>query len=251
MEDIQPGQVRWSGIPNRDPTPPSEFWPPPQTDFPISPRGSVVVGADVTTAGLPRREAYVMSMHSTAMSSQIDHESTRLDSLRRFLDRGIGVDAIRNGLWTSRNTSMVSSPRSPVTSQPQPLLDLNDEKSGYDSGSVDSDEVSLLEMLRASPTQDRSYLLRKPSGETEIVPENFLKRQFNEKRPECRDTQEACVIVRCFENCPQLVTHMYRSISMAERKWENLCQVTKWRQSRTRHLSNYKRKSGLEPYEGT
>lgn len=244
-------QIRWSKILNRDPTPPSDFWPPLQTDYLIPPPRSGPVAGEVVTAGLSRREAYVISMQSTALSSQIDYEGSSLHSLKTFLEKGIGVDAIRNSVQTSRITSMDSSHRSLVM-PPERLEDLGDEKVGYDRNSMSSDEVSLLEMLRASPVPDRSQVARKTSGETGIVPANWLGQLFKEKRSEVAGSNNWFVIAGYVKTYPQLVkTTCARGMSAIKKRSEKLYRVTKWRQPRARRFSNYKRKSGIGPYDGT
>lgn len=241
----QAGQIRWSRIFNRDPTPPSAFWPPLLVEDPSTPGADSPTERKILRAQLPRWEAYVLSTHSSTVPEDFDDKRSSLRSLKRFLEKGIGVDAIRIGKRGSRWSSKYTSKSS--RSDMAPPLHLTKAISSFD-GNQEGEQGN--SPPKVSLVSDQCLVARKNSSKTGIAPTNSLELLFNQ-RSEDGDMKNRDRVTIYKRARQALKTKYAKPVLAIKERARNLTRVAKRACSRSPRRPKASRESGIVPYPGT
>lgn len=104
--------------------------------------------------------------------NHFEEERYSLRSLKRFLEKGVGIDAIRTSRVTSRRSSVGSVAAKPRTPSRRSIATAPEAEASLERRQEDRNSFSLLSILRVSRVSSRSLHVRSNSGAIAIRASN-------------------------------------------------------------------------------
>lgn len=253
MQSTEASQICWTGFFNRDPTPSSAFWPPLHFEYPKTQDGGGAATANGDRAcQRPRREVYVFSVPDQDALDYSNEERHSLRSLKQFLEKGIGLEALLANVATPGSSSIRTVPQSSAP-LPQRTLTLVSEASACSGGSQeDESRVSPLSMLWASRVSTRSLAVRHTNGAAGVDPQARIELLSLEKNSKTMSSKQRRGLIERRKGNWFATKTTYSDIRLAIKgEARKVRLVLEKIYPYSRRLQSYKRRRGIGPYYGT
>lgn len=174
LKMFQPSQMRWSSFINQDSTTTADLWPPNRSE---THHGTVA-----------QRTLHLSSSNSTSdwesistftgQEPQVQQQLVRdsIRSLKAFVEREIGLSALRTSEVISESTTLVGSPVTDDSVKQVSYTHLAKAKYSYNGTDEDENKVSFRrdEVLQVEATSELWWRVKKANGETGVAPATYL-----------------------------------------------------------------------------